>query len=272
MANDLSSDQRLLYLAFVSVWSGETRVELYSLTPGPISHSRWLTLCERILLLYLKKNKLKGKNKKNLLVLVKFLMTNYVPMWFTFKQHSKITDAPKHLYTQTQLLKHLQEPVLSIARDNIARNAYWAHPEVLLLSMLADEKKSIRSKAVDRILCLRGGADHGDDQLRLYEVPEIQFNARSFDMMIDWKKEMIYEPVVTVKMKAELLSLKDTPLSLPHYPSNTQSVERLVKQTTRAASLVAGHEARDGFLRASAMSRQLLPKFESKRDFENNFV
>ena len=91
--------------------------------------------------------------------------------------------------------------------------------------------------------------------------------------MIDWKKEMIYEPVVTVKMsKAELLSLKDTPLSLPHYPSNTQSVERLVKQTTRAASLVAGHEARDGFLRASAMSRQLLPKFESKRDFENNFV
>ena len=38
------------------------------------------------------------------------------------------------------------------------------------------------------------------------------------------------------------------------------------------ASKVAGFEARDGFLRASGISRQLLPKFESKHDFEHNFV
>ena len=52
VASDLSSDQRMLYLAFVSIWSGKIRVELYSLTPGPISHSRWLTLCLMILLLF----------------------------------------------------------------------------------------------------------------------------------------------------------------------------------------------------------------------------
>ena len=72
--------------------------------------------------------------------------------------------------------------------------------------------------------------------------------------------------------QADLLSVKDSPLVLQRYPLNTQSVERLVKQNSRAASSVAGYQARDGFLRASAMSRQLPPKFESKKDFDNNFV
>ena len=47
-------------------------------------------------------------------------------------------------------------------------------------------------------------------------------------------------------------------------------MERLVKQTSRAAEKVAGYSARDGFLRASAKSREMMPKFESKKDFENN--
>ena len=273
VASDLSSDQRMLYLAFVSVWTGVIREELYSLTPGPISHSRWLTLCVKVLILHLKEYGLKGKIKKNLLLLVKFLMSNYIPMWFSCKQHVRITDGPKHLFTQTQLIQVLEEPVLSIAKGNIAQNAYWAHSEVLLLSMLADQSKDIRAKAVDKILKLRGDSDQGDDQPRLYEVPKLRFNAKDYTEMIDWKKEKIYEPVLTVKLsRAELLDLKDSPLILPRYPSNTQSVERLVSQTSRAASAVAGFHARDGFLRASTTSRELLPKFESKKDFENNFV
>ena len=55
-------------LAFVSIWSGVIRVELYSLTLGPISHSCWLTLFVRILLLFMKVQKSKGNNNKNLLV------------------------------------------------------------------------------------------------------------------------------------------------------------------------------------------------------------
>ena len=210
---------------------------------------------------------------KNLMLCVKFLVSNYVPKWCACKQHVRITEGPKHLHNQTKLLKVVKEPVLSIAKKNVAQNAYWAHPEVLLVAMLADNSKSIRNKAVEKILSLRGDSDFGDNQPRLYEVPQLKFNANCYTDMIDWKQEKIYEPVLTVKMsKEELLALKDSPLNLPRYPSNTQSVERLVKQTSRAASSVAGFDARDGFLRASATSRMLLPKFESKKDFENNFV
>ena len=239
IASDLSSDQRMLYLAFVSIWNGQVRIELYSLSPGPISHSRWLTLCLRILILYMKSHRLKGKNKANLLLLVKFLISNYVPMWFACKQHTRITDGPKHLFNQIKLIKLLKDPVLSIVKE-----------------------------AFERILLLRGDQDVGDDQPRLYLVPQLQFNAKSYTAMIDWDAEEIYEPVLTVKMsREELLELKKAPLALPRFPSNTKSVERLVKQASRAASSVAGFDARDGFLRASTTSCELLPKFESKKDF-----
>ena len=82
--------------------------------------------------------------------------------------------------------------------------------------------------------------------------------------MIDWKKETMYEPAITTSLTAaELNNLKLSPLVLPKYPAHTQSVERLVRQTSRAAAHVAGYSARDGFLRASAKSRELMPSFGS---------
>ena len=90
VVDDLSSDQHMLYLAWDSVRKGELGKELLSPTPGPISHSRWLTHALRNLLLYMTDHKLKGKDKKNLMVLVSFLMTNYIPMWFTIKKLGRL--------------------------------------------------------------------------------------------------------------------------------------------------------------------------------------
>ena len=36
--------------------------------------------------------------------------------------------------------------------------------------------------------------------------------------------------------------------------------------------MVAGFEARDGYIRAAQESRKLMPKFRSKKDFKENFV
>ena len=91
--------------------------------------------------------------------------------------------------------------------------------------------------------------------------------------MIDWNKEALYEPAITTSFSAvDLEKLKLAPLILPKYPAHIQSVERLVKQTSRAALSVAGYPARDGFLRASAKSRELMPSFGSKQDYQNNFL
>ena len=45
-----------------------------------------------------------------------------------------------------------------------------------------------------------------------------------------------------------------------------------VKATTKAAQVVAGFDARDGYIRAAQESRSMMPKFISKKDFKNNFV
>ena len=53
----------------------------------------------------MKVNKLRGANKKKPLVLVKFLMTSYVPKRFASKQNHRINEGHKNLYKQTKLTK-----------------------------------------------------------------------------------------------------------------------------------------------------------------------
>ena len=273
VAADLSSDQKILHLAVDSVRSGKIRVELYSLTPGPISHSRWLTHATRNLLLYMKKHGLTGKNRTNLNKFVQFIMTNYAVMWFNLKQKDSIVEAPRHLFSQIELTRLLPKDIQAIARKNIARNAYWAHPECLILSMLTDTDEKVREMAVDKIMAIRGESESGDNYTRKFIIPNLQFQAAKYTEMIDWAAETVHEPTLTTSLSsAELSSIKSSPLALPKYPGNTQSVERLVKQTTRAADTVAGYSARDGFLRASAKSREMMPRFESKQDYQNNFL
>ena len=273
VAADLSSDQKMLFMTFQSIRTGIIRPELHSLTPGPISHSRWLTHAIRTMLLHMKKHGLQGKDKSNLTKLVHFLMTNYVVMWFTHKQRDTIEEAPRNLLKQVQLTSLLPKDIQTIARKNIDRNSYWAHPENLLLSMLADQDSKIRGEAVDKIIAVRGDRDYGDNHTRKFINPTLNFEAEHYSSMIDWENVTVTEPVLTTSMSsAELLNLRSAPLTLSRYPSHTQSVERLVKQTTRAAETVAGYSARDGFLRASAKSREMMPKFDSKQDFENNFL
>ena len=72
------------------------------------------------MLLYIKANKMRGNNKKKLLVLVKFLMTSYVAKWFACKQNHRINEGHKHLYTQTKLTKFLEDPVLTITRSRLS--------------------------------------------------------------------------------------------------------------------------------------------------------
>ena len=45
------------------------------------------------------------------------------------------------------------------------------------------------------------------------------------------------------------------------------SVERAVKLVTQASISVCGAEARDGFVKATVLSRRIMPQLTSKKDF-----
>ena len=272
---DLSSDQKYLRLAVLAVMTGAIPDQLKSLTCGPICHSRWLTLCSTLLAMYMKKSGLKGKSKKNLEIFVFFIITNYAPMWFTIKSKPSITQGPRHYYKQVQLIKILPKQVQNIVKENISRSAFHAHPENLLLSMLADDSQEVRTKAVEQIIRLREDSDNpdkGDISVRKFVVPEINYECTNYTEMIDFEKETVFEPNLTADLSIEdLENIKVERLSVEKFSNNNQGVERLVKETSRACERVVGWASRDGFLRASAKSRSMMPKFISKQDYQNNF-
>ena len=49
-------------------------------------------------------------------------------------------------------------------QEVLQRNAYFAHPEAILLAMLADDDADIRAQAVNQILTIRMKAQNLDDQ------------------------------------------------------------------------------------------------------------
>ena len=59
-------------------------------------------------------------------------------------------------------LRELPESDQEVICDVIQRNAYFCHPENLLLSMLADNDVQIRQKAEDTILDIRTTVHHLD--------------------------------------------------------------------------------------------------------------
>ena len=112
-------------------------------------------------------------------------------------------------------------------------------------------------------------------QMRRFKVPaELNFDAvENFDM-IDWALCPISEPpVIKAMTEAELRDLITTEVTpaviLPKFPCHTQAVERHAKLVTEAVKTVCGQKSRDGFIRARVSSRQLMPMFESKRDFSH---
>ena len=67
------------------------------------------------------------------------------------RDNQNIIFGPRHYFKQIELIKKLPKNVQSIAKENISRSAYHAHPENVLLSMLADDRSEVRAKAVEVI-------------------------------------------------------------------------------------------------------------------------
>jgi len=92
--------------------------------------------------------------------------------------------------------------------------------------------------------------------------------------MIDWAVCPISETPVIKAMTddklRDLITMEVTPTVIfPKFPCHTQAVERHVKLVTEAAKAVCGQKSQDGFIRARVASQQLMPTFESKRDFSH---
>lgn len=168
--------------------------------------------------------------------------------------------------------RYLCEEHRNIVDRVIQRNAYYAHPENVLICMLNDERKHIRELALRRLLQARQG---NKDSLRKFVIPKLNFKAEDYTEMIMWADIKITEPPVTKNMNVEDLKTmvtNDDPENqteyFTHLPCHTQAVERTIKLVTEASLSVCGCEGRDGFVKAKIASQKAMPKFETKKHFK----
>ena len=78
-----------------------------------------------------------------------------VPMWFQIKRHSYMTDGPRNTFVCLQLLKHLNNTEINIVKEVVQRNAFFTHPDQLLLTMFRDRDEAVRRETVNKIRKLR---------------------------------------------------------------------------------------------------------------------
>ena len=267
----LSRDQLYLYRMAKAVASGECPEDLAALKPGQLHNARWLTKASRILREYVTQK----KPSKDLIMLATFIVRVYVPMWFHIRLNSKITDGPKNLWLTTVRVRYMEKKYKNIVLPVIQNNAYWAHPENLLLAMLLDSRQEVRDTAVTRILAARENLPQ-PAAVRVFEKPVLNFDANDYPDMIKWSKTDIYEPLITKHLTTEqLVALgkgdEEVLGSIGNYlrlPCHTQAVERCVKEVTIESSRVFTAQTRDGRIRAKIAERQLNPNFKSKKQFQ----
>lgn len=149
--DELSMDQQYLRDICLAISSGHVSNALAKRNPGTINHARWLTTANNILRKYV------GTLKPCFILktLANFIMKVYTPMWFHIKCKPQCSNGAKHLWKTIQLSRYLPEHLRKIIDPVIERNAYYGHPESILLAMLSDERQYIRQIAVDQIIAAR---------------------------------------------------------------------------------------------------------------------
>ena len=144
------------------------------------------------------------------------------------------------------------------------RNAYSAHSENVLMSMLAEDSRNIRYKAVTSILKIRVGANFGDSSVRRFVVPALNYEADHYSEITD----LHHKPIFTTDIASdEIIAYRERKMEVDHYPNHSQSVERVVKLLADAPYKVCGFARRDGFIRAGIASRNIIPIADTKADY-----
>ena len=151
---ELSKDQAYLYRMCHAIMNGNVPDDLANQETGPLSNARWGTLANALLRKYAST----ASPSKQFKDIVHAIVHFYAPSWFQIKTHPRCTDGPKNFLKMIQFSRKLGQDLQKVVQKVLQRNGYFAHPEAILLAMLADDAE-LRGQAVNTILTIRMKAD-----------------------------------------------------------------------------------------------------------------
>lgn len=177
----LSVDQKYLYGMARAIHNGMCDEQLASYKPNPVKQSDWLPVAARILRLYATKQNASEELKH----LVYFVVKVYVPFWFLVKGQPQAIQGSRHMFKYIQWMRELPMFVQKPVRDYIQTDGFFCHSENILLSMITDTNKDIRTEGYEKIMHAR--SEPPDPPVRRFVLPKVNFDCTSYPTMIEWK-------------------------------------------------------------------------------------
>ena len=242
VVKEMSTDQKSCFKLVQALKAGHLPPEMQDMKCGPLCHARsvlivylsfyefvqrWLTCAQRLGFMWTRVHGLKGEPLKILRTLVKFCITMYFKLFFDIKHRHLLVDAPHHILTSLRILKTQPKMVQDVITFYIRKNAWYAHPECLLLSLLSSLDPEDRQFAVGQILTVRAGQEYGDNSVRPRITPKLNLSATTLTTLISWNPKEVQEPSFTCgRSTAEIKSYLESPFVPPKFSCHTQSTER----------------------------------------------
>lgn len=199
----LRGDQKYLYRMALAIHTGVCDDKLASKKPGPVSTARWLTTASRILRLYVSKQNPSQALQK----LVQFIVQVYVPFWFLVKTRPQAIHGSRNVHKYITWLRDMPADVQSVVRKSVKNNAYFFHPENILLSMITDSDRLVRARAYDKILSVR---NEPQPTIRVFHpaILNINFESLTYIAMVEWREFKTEPPCLQFYTDEQLKELQ----------------------------------------------------------------
>ena len=153
MKEKMSTDAVLLHdlSQYVNTWiPGSDNLAQRKI--GPLNHSRWLTHATRTERLLLSTNP-DEPFYRNLVLLATYITAIYFTGHMEVKYKPSITDSPAHFYNQIRRqAQYFSGYLLKVLQKNLQTNSSSAHPDNILVGMVACDDPVRREGAVMMIL------------------------------------------------------------------------------------------------------------------------
>lgn len=226
---EVRADQRYLYHAVVAVNNGRCDDDFSFDKPGPVSTARWLTTASRVLRLYMAKKNPDQKLKD----CANFIVKVYAPFWFLVKSLPHAIHGSRHMFKYICWTRQLPNHIQAIIRPTIKNNAYYCHPENIVMAMITDESQVTRENGYEKI---RAARDSPSSSLRRFFIPKeefINFDCTDYVNMIDWNLVNTTEPPVTqFILDSDLVKYQYSNSDIIQLPGNIQQyIDTLYSKT-----------------------------------------
>lgn len=215
-SSNLNAEETYLFDLMNAISSGNVSCALTRQVPGAINSLKCArVLASRILRLYM----VEQKPSKKLTTLTIYIMHVYIPMLLHIRQKNFWQYGSAQTFFLIKFATKLTgDFVFPNFEQHLRKHAFYLHPENLILTMITDERIAVRNSGLRKILQIRQTVRQ--NTVRVFYMPEINMAANDYMELIDWNRELVTEPPLTMNISNAIIQSyydSDVIIELPKY-------------------------------------------------------